>query len=319
MHILVTGGAGFIGSNFIFHQMRKHPGDSLVCLDKLTYAGRYETLAEAVGEGKLCFIHGDIADTALVKDIFQDHRPDIVVNFAAESHVDRSIANASDFVRTNVLGVQVLLDAVKAHACRFVQISTDEVYGDLPLDADEKFTEDSPLRPSSPYSASKAAADHLVLAYCRTYRLDAVIVRCANNYGAFQYPEKLIPVIITRALRGERVPLYSRGEHIRDWIYVDDCVRAIDLVMRHGAAGEVYHIGAEQLYANADVARMILSYLGCSQDLIAYVHDRVGHDLKYALDTRKIRDDLGFRPEISFEEGLERTTRWYRRNPDFWR
>ena len=320
MTILVTGGAGFIGSNFVYHQLKAHPEDRIVCLDKLTYAGNLKTLARAMESENVRFVRGDIADAACVGALFEEEKPDIVVNFAAESHVDRSIEDPGLFLRTNVLGVQVLLDACLKHGVkRFHQVSTDEVYGDLPLDRpDLLFTESTPLHASSPYSASKAAADLIVLAYHRTYKLPVTITRCSNNYGPYHFPEKLIPLMIVRALGGEKLPVYGKGLNVRDWLYVGDHCAAIDLVARKGRPGEVYNVGGHNERTNLEVVRAILGALGKGEELISFVTDRPGHDLRYAIDPTKIREELGWKPATEFDEGIRKTVQWYLDSRPWW-
>lgn len=320
MNILVTGGAGFIGSNFIYYLLDKHPEDRVVCLDALTYAGNLETLQEAMQRPAFRFVKGDIADRQLVFELFGKEGFDIIVNFAAESHVDRSIEDPGVFLLTNVIGTQVLLDAARAFGVRrFHQVSTDEVYGDLPLDRpDLFFTEETPLHTSSPYSASKAAADLLVLAYWRTYGLPTTITRCSNNYGPYHFPEKLIPLMITRAYNDQSLPVYGKGENIRDWLYVGDHCVAIDLVMRRGTPGEVYNVGGHNERANIDVVRTILRLLGKPETLITYVKDRPGHDRRYAIDPAKIHRELGWLPTTSYEEGMEKTVAWYLSHRPWW-
>ncbi len=319
MKILVTGGAGFIGSNFIFYELANSE-DDIVCLDKLTYAGNMKTLASVMDEPRFAFERGDIADVDFVESVFKKHRPDIVVNFAAESHVDRSIEQPDVFLKTNVLGTQNLLEACRRHGVtRFHQVSTDEVYGDLPLDRpDLFFTEETPLHTSSPYSASKAAADLLVQAYSRTYRLPVSISRCSNNYGPYHFPEKLIPLMISRALADEPLPVYGKGENVRDWLYVEDHCAAIDLVMRKGREGEVYNIGGHNERRNIDVVKTILRELGKPETLITYVTDRPGHDMRYAIDPTKIHRELGWLPKTGFDEGVSRTVKWYLDNKAWW-
>ena len=319
MHtLLVTGGAGFIGSNFIYYQL-EHCGDMRVlCLDKLTYAGHLETLRSALWDERFTFIQGDIADKDTVERLFREKKPDTVVNFAAESHVDRSITDPGLFLRTNVLGTQVLMDACRDYGVeRFHQVSTDEVYGDLPLTGDDSFTESSPLRASSPYSASKAAADLLVGAYSRTYGLSVSISRCSNNYGPCQYPEKLIPLLLTRAARGESLPVYGAGTNVRDWLFVEDHCAAIDLILRKGSAGTLYNIGGGVQVSNLEVARRICALTGASEDLITHVPDRKGHDLRYAMDYSLLTRELGWTPTVSFDEGLRLTAQWYEEHSDW--
>ena len=320
MVILVTGGAGFIGSNFIYYELDKYAEDRIVCIDALTYAGNLETLEEALKNERFVFYRGDIADGAYVNGVFAKEHPDIVVNFAAESHVDRSIEAPDIFLRTNVIGTMTLLEACRNYGIqRFHQVGTDEVYGDLPLDrTDLFFTEETPIHTSSPYSASKAAADLLVLAYHRTYGLPVTISRCSNNYGPYHFPEKLIPLMISRALADESLPVYGSGENVRDWLYVKDHCSAIDLVMRKGRNGEVYNIGGHNERTNLQVVKTILKELGKPETLITYVKDRPGHDMRYAIDPTKIRSELGWQPETSFDDGIKQTIRWYLDNRTWW-
>ena len=320
MKILVTGGAGFIGSNFIFYMRRKHPDDTLVCLDKLTYAGNLETLASVMDQPDFRFIRADIADREAVYRIFEAEKPDIVVNFAAESHVDRSIENPAVFLETNVMGTQVLLDACRKYGIqRYHQVSTDEVYGDLPLDRpDLFFTEQTPLHTSSPYSASKASADLLCNAYQRTYGLPITISRCSNNYGPYQFPEKLIPLMIANALADKPLPVYGEGLNVRDWLYVEDHCAAIDLILEKGKAGQVYNIGGHNEMKNIDIVKRILGLLGKPESLITYVTDRKGHDMRYAIDPAYIHQELGWLPETRFEDGIQKTVRWYLDNRSWW-
>ncbi len=321
MTILVTGGAGFIGANFVYYLLEKYPGDRVVCLDLLTYAGNLKTLAGALENPRFRFVRGDVADREAVFSLFNEEKPDIVVNFAAETHVDRSVTDPEVFLRTNVLGTQALLDACRKHGItRYHQVSTDEVYGDLPIDRpDLLFTEESPIHTSSPYSASKAGADLLVLAYARTFGLSVSITRCSNNYGAYQFPEKMIPLMITRALTDQTLPVYGKGDNVRDWLYVGDHCAAIDLVMRQGRAGEVYNVGGHNERANIDVVRTILRELGKPESLITYVADRPGHDRRYAIDPAKITRELGWSPTTRFEDGMRETVRWYVQNEGWWR
>lgn len=320
MVILVTGGAGFIGSNFIYYELDKYAEDRIVCIDALTYAGNLETLEEALKNERFVFYRGDIADGEFVNGVFAKEHPDIVVNFAAESHVDRSIEAPDIFLRTNVIGTMTLLEACRNYGIqRFHQVGTDEVYGDLPLDrTDLFFTEETPIHTSSPYSASKAAADLLVLAYHRTYGLPVTISRCSNNYGPYHFPEKLIPLMISRALADESLPVYGSGENVRDWLYVKDHCSAIDLVMRKGRNGEVYNIGGHNERTNLQVVKTILKELGKPETLITYVKDRPGHDMRYAIDPTKIRSELGWQPETSFDDGIKQTIRWYLDNRTWW-
>lgn len=320
MNIIVTGGAGFIGANFVYHELEKHPEDRIICLDKLTYAGNLETLEGAMKNDNFRFVKGDIADKEFVEKLFKEEKPDIVVNFAAESHVDRSIEDPGIFLKTNILGTQVLIDACRKYGIkRYHQVSTDEVYGDLPLDRpDLFFTEDTPIHTSSPYSSSKAGADLLVLAYHRTFGLPVTITRCSNNYGPYHFPEKLIPLMISRALADESLPVYGKGENVRDWLYVKDHCAAIDLVMREGKVGEVYNVGGHNEKSNLEVVKIILEKLGKPESLITYVTDRPGHDMRYAIDPTKIHNELGWLPETKFEDGIEQTIEWYLNNKEWW-
>jgi len=320
MNILVTGGAGFIGSNFIYYILGKYNDYRIVCLDKLTYAGNLSTLKKALGNPNFRFVKGDIADREFVFNLFEEEKFDVVVNFAAESHVDRSIEDPGIFLKTNVMGTQVLMDASREFGVkRFHQVSTDEVYGDLPLDRpDLFFTEETPLYTSSPYSASKASADLLVLAYYRTYKLPVTISRCSNNYGPYHFPEKLIPLMITRALNDQSLPVYGKGENVRDWLYVEDHCSAIDLIIHKGRVGEVYNIGGHNERTNLEIVKTILKELGKPESLIIYVKDRPGHDLRYAIDPSKIKNELGWEPTISFDEGIKKTIKWYLDNKQWW-
>ncbi|MCI8857042.1 MAG: dTDP-glucose 4,6-dehydratase [Clostridiaceae bacterium] len=320
MKILITGGAGFIGSNFIFYMREQHPDDELLCLDKLTYAGNLATLESVMDKPGFRFIHADIADREAVYRIFEQEKPEIAVNFAAESHVDRSIENPSVFLQTNVMGTQVLLDACRKYGIeRYHQVSTDEVYGDLPLDRpDLFFTEATPLHTSSPYSASKASADLLCSAYHRTYGLPITISRCSNNYGPYQFPEKLIPLMIANALADKPLPVYGAGMNVRDWLYVEDHCAAIDLILQNGKCGEVYNIGGHNEMRNIDIVKTILSILGKTERLITYVADRKGHDMRYAIDPAFIHKELGWLPSTKFEDGIRRTVQWYLDNRSWW-
>ena len=320
MRIIVTGGAGFIGSNFIYYMLKKHPSDRIICVDKLTYAGNLETLEAAMEKKNFKFIRADIADRQAVYRIFEQEKPDIVVNFAAESHVDRSIENPEIFLQTNVIGTSVLLDACRKYGIdRYHQVSTDEVYGDLPLDRpDLFFTEETNLKTSSPYSASKAGADLLVMAYHRTYKIPTTISRCSNNYGPYHFPEKLIPLMIINALSDKKLPVYGDGKNVRDWLYVEDHCRAIDLILQKGRVGEVYNIGGHNERANIDVVKTILKELGKPEDLIEHVTDRKGHDRRYAIDPTKIHTELGWEPETKFEDGIKKTVKWYLEHRDWW-
>ena len=320
MNILVTGGAGFIGSNFIYYMLNKHPDYRIVCIDKLTYAGNLETLRDAMKNEKFRFFKGDITDRDAVNGLFEEEKFDAVVNFAAESHVDRSIEDPSVFLKTNILGTQVLLDAAKKYGnIRYHQVSTDEVYGDLPLDRpDLFFTEETPIHTSSPYSASKASADLLCMAYHRTYSLPVTISRCSNNYGPYHFPEKLIPLMIINALKGKELPVYGEGLNIRDWLYVEDHCKAIDMILHDGRVGEIYNIGGHNERTNIAVVRTILSLLGKDEKNIKYVKDRPGHDMRYAIDPTKIKEELGWYPETSFDEGIRQTVEWYLNNTEWW-
>ena len=320
MKIVVTGGAGFIGGNFVYYELAKHPGDDIICYDALTYAGNLETLEAAQRNPRFRFVKGDITDREAVYALFEAEKPDIVVNFAAESHVDRSIETPEIFLRTNILGTQVLMDACRKYGIRrYHQVSTDEVYGDLPLDRpDLFFTEETPLHTSSPYSASKASADLLVQAYHRTYGLPVSISRCSNNYGPYHFPEKLIPLMIIRALADEKLPVYGAGENVRDWLYVEDHCAAIDLILRAGREGSLYNIGGHNEKRNIDVVRLILKALNKPESLIEHVADRKGHDRRYAIDPSKIRRELGWSPATRFEDGIARTIEWYLTHRPWW-
>ena len=320
MKLLVTGGAGFIGSNFIFYQRKTHPEDEIVCVDKLTYAGNLETLKDIMDDPKFTFYRTDIADRAAIDQIFEAEKPDVVVNFAAESHVDRSIEAPEVFLQTNVMGTQVLLDACRTHGIgRYHQVSTDEVYGDLPLDRpDLFFTEQTPIHASSPYSASKASADLLCGAYQRTYDMPITISRCSNNYGPYHFPEKLIPLMIANALSDKPLPVYGQGLNVRDWLYVEDHCHAIDLIIRQGKVGNVYNIGGHNEMRNIDIVKKILAILGKPESLITYVTDRKGHDMRYAIDPTFIHAELGWLPETKFDGGIEKTVAWYLENRPWW-
>ncbi len=320
MKMLVTGGAGFIGSNFIFYMGKKHPDYEIVCLDKLTYAGNLSTLKPVMDDPKFKFIRADIADREAVYSIFENEKPDVVVNFAAESHVDRSIADPGIFPQTNVLGTQVLLDASRKYGVkRYHQVSTDEVYGDLPLDKPELFfTEKTPLHTSSPYSASKASADLLCNAYQRTYGMPITISRCSNNYGPYQFPEKLIPLMIANALADKPLPVYGEGLNVRDWLYVEDHCAAIDLILERGEVGQVYNIGGHNEMRNIDIVKLICKALGKPESLITHVTDRKGHDMRYAIDPSFIHGELGWLPETKFEVGIQKTIQWYLENRPWW-
>ncbi len=316
MKYLITGGAGFIGSNFIHYLFEKYPDAQVTNLDKLTYAGNPANLQKLEKNSGYKFVHGDIADMKLVDELVTD--VDFIVNFAAETHVDRSITGPAEFIQTNVVGTQVLLDAAVRHKKRFHHISTDEVFGDLPLGTGQKFTERSAYFPSSPYSASKAAGDHLVHAYSRTYGLDATITNCSNNYGPYQFPEKLIPKTIVNALTDKPVPVYAQGRNVRDWVHVKDHCKAIDLVLQTGRTGEVYLVGGNCEKANLEVVRQIIGLLGKSEDLIELIPDRPGHDLRYAIDCSKIERELAFTRDYDFDKGLSETVEWYKQNQSWW-
>ena len=320
MKILVTGGAGFIGGNFVLYMVNQYPDDMIVNLDALTYAGNLETLKSVEDKPNYKFVKGDIADHTFIDQLFKDEHFDAVVNFAAESHVDRSITDPGIFVKTNVLGTQVLLDASKKYGVkRYHQVSTDEVYGDLPLDRlDLFFTEETPLHTSSPYSASKAGADLLVLAYHRTFQMPVTISRCSNNYGPYHFPEKLIPLMISRALNDQSLPVYGKGENVRDWLHVYDHCVAIDLILRNGRVGEVYNIGGHNERTNLEVVQTILRELNKAETLIQYVTDRKGHDLRYAIDPSKIETELNWKPKYNFDSGIKQTIQWYLDNKEWW-
>lgn len=320
MKMLITGGAGFIGSNFIFYMLQTHPDYELICLDKLTYAGNLKTLEPVMEQANFKFVKADIADRQAVFDLFAAEKPNVVVNFAAESHVDRSIENPGVFLQTNVIGTQVLLDACRQYGVeRYHQVSTDEVYGDLPLDRpDLFFTESTPLHTSSPYSASKASADLLCNAYQRTYNLPITISRCSNNYGPYQFPEKLIPLMIANALADKPLPVYGEGLNVRDWLYVEDHCRAIDLILQNGEVGQVYNIGGHNEMRNIDIVKLILKALDKPESLITFVTDRKGHDMRYAIDPTFIHDKLGWLPETKFADGIQKTIAWYLNHKEWW-
>lgn len=320
MKILVTGGAGFIGGNFVHYMVDKYPEDEIVCLDLLTYAGNLETLTSVEHKPNYKFVKGDIADRKFIFDLFEKEQFDIIVNFAAESHVDRSIEDPESFVRTNVLGTTILLDAAKEYKVkRYHQVSTDEVYGDLPLDRpDLFFTEETPLHTSSPYSSSKAAADLFVMSYQRTFGLPITISRCSNNYGPYHFPEKLIPLMISRALADEELPVYGKGDNVRDWLHVYDHCVAIDLIIRKGKDGEVYNVGGHNERTNLEVVQTILRTLGKPESLIKFVSDRPGHDMRYAIDPEKLETELGWKPKYNFDTGIQQTIDWYLDNKEWW-
>ncbi len=320
MTVLVTGGAGFIGGNFVHFMRKKYPEERLICVDKLTYAGNLSTLASVMDDPNFRFVKADICDREAIYKLFEEEHPDIVVNFAAESHVDRSIENPEVFLTTNILGTQVMMDASRKYGVtRYHQVSTDEVYGDLPLDRpDLFFTEETPIHTSSPYSSSKAGADLLVLAYHRTYGLPVSISRCSNNYGPYHFPEKLIPLMIANALNDKPLPVYGEGLNVRDWLYVEDHCKAIDLVMRNGRVGEVYNIGGHNEMRNIDIVKMICKALDKPESLITFVADRKGHDMRYAIDPTKIHTELGWLPETKFEDGIQKTIQWYLDHKEWW-
>ena len=320
MKVLVTGGAGFIGGNFVHHMVNKYPDYQIVNLDLLTYAGNLETLKPVEDKPNYKFVKGDIADEAFIMDLFEKEKFDVVVNFAAESHVDRSIEDPGIFVQTNVMGTRVLLDASRKFGVkRYHQVSTDEVYGDLPLDRpDLFFTENTPIHTSSPYSASKASADLFVLAYHRTFGTPVTVSRCSNNYGPYHFPEKLIPLMIANALADKPLPVYGKGENVRDWLYVEDHCKAIDLIIHNGKVGEVYNVGGHNEMKNIDIVKLICKELGKPESLITYVTDRKGHDMRYAIDPTKIHNELGWLPETKFEDGIKKTIQWYLDNREWW-
>lgn len=320
MKIIVTGGAGFIGGNFVHYMLKKHSDYRIACVDCLTYAGNMETLAPVMDNPNFRFCKVDITDRKSVFKVFEEERPDIVVNFAAESHVDRSIENPDVFLKTNILGTQVMMDACRKYEVRrYHQVSTDEVYGDLPLDRpDLFFTEETPIHTSSPYSASKASADLLAQAYYRTFGLPVTISRCSNNYGPYHFPEKLIPLMIVNALNDKPLPVYGRGQNVRDWLYVEDHCRAIDLIIHKGTVGEIYNIGGHNEMKNIDIVKIICKSLGKPESLITYVSDRKGHDMRYAIDPTKIHKELGWLPETKFADGIQKTIKWYLENREWW-
>ena len=320
MKIIVTGGAGFIGSNFIFYMLKTHPDYKIICLDKLTYAGNLSTLKSVIDKENFKFVKLDICDRDGVYKLFEEEAPDMIVNFAAESHVDRSIEDPAVFLNTNIIGTSVLMDACRKYGIkRYHQVSTDEVYGDLPLDRpDLFFTEETPIHTSSPYSASKASADLLVMAYHRTFNLPATISRCSNNYGPYHFPEKLIPLMIANCLHDKPLPVYGEGLNVRDWLYVEDHCKAIDLIIHNGREGEVYNIGGHNEMRNIDIVKLICHELGKPESLITYVTDRKGHDMRYAIDPTKIHNELGWFPETKFSDGIKKTIKWYLENKSWW-
>ena len=319
MKYLITGGAGFIGSNYLHYVVNKYPEDYFVCIDALTYAGNYNNIKELEGKPNYKFIQGDITDRDLIFKLFEEEKFDVVINFAAESHVDNSIKNPTVFLTTNILGTQTLMDACREYGIkRYHQVSTDEVYGDLPLDRpDLLFTEETPIHTSSPYSSSKASADLLVMAYHRTYGLPVTISRCSNNYGPYQFPEKLIPVVISKALNDENIPVYGTGENVRDWIHVHDHNVGVDLIVRNGRVGEVYNLGGHAERTNLTMVKTILKQLGKPESLITFVADRKGHDLRYAIDSTKVENELGWDRSYTFEDGIKETVDWYINNTDW--
>ncbi len=320
MTIIVTGGAGFIGSNFVFYMLKKYSNYRIVCMDKLTYAGNLSTLESIMDNKNFRFVKADICDRSAVYKLFEEEKPDIVVNFAAESHVDRSIDNPQIFLQTNIIGTATLMDACRKHGIkRYHQVSTDEVYGDLPLERpDLFFTEKTPLHTSSPYSSSKAGADLLVLSYYRTYGLPVTVSRCSNNYGPYHFPEKLIPLTIVNALNDKPLPVYGKGLNVRDWLYVEDHCKAIDLIIHKGKVGEIYNIGGHNEMRNIDIVKIICKELNKPESLITYVTDRKGHDMRYAIDPTKIHSELGWFPETKFEQGIKKTIKWYLDNHQWW-
>ena len=319
MSYLITGGAGFIGGNFMHYMVNKYPNDLFVCIDALTYAGNLETLETIKNKPNFKFVHANICDRDLVYKLFEEYKFDYVINFAAESHVDRSIENPTIFLETNIIGTSVLMDACRKYGIkRYHQVSTDEVYGDLPLDRpDLLFTESTPIHTSSPYSASKASADLLILAYHRTYKLSITISRCSNNYGPYHFPEKLIPLIIKKALANEPLPVYGNGSNVRDWLHVYDHCTAIDLIVRNGKDGEVYNVGGHNEKSNLELVKTILKALNKPESLIHYVKDRPGHDLRYAMDPTKLMTELGWEPKYTFETGIKETIKWNLDNQDW--
>jgi dTDP-glucose 4,6-dehydratase len=320
LKLIVTGGAGFIGGNFVHYMLQEHPGDQIICLDKLTYAGNLSTLADVMDHPNFQFVKMDICDRDSVYGLFEKEKPDVVINFAAESHVDRSIENPEIFLQTNIIGTSVLMDACRKYGIqRYHQVSTDEVYGDLPLDRpDLFFTEETPIHTSSPYSSSKAGADLLVMAYYRTYGLPVTISRCSNNYGPYHFPEKLIPLMIINALHDRPLPVYGDGLNVRDWLYVEDHCRAIDLIIRKGKVGEVYNVGGHNEMRNIDIVKLICQELGKPESLITHVTDRKGHDRRYAIDPEKIHRELGWLPETKFADGIKKTIQWYLTHQKWW-
>ena len=316
MKILVTGGAGFIGSNFINYWMEKYPNDKIINLDVLTYAGNLDNLKEVENNPNYTFVKGDICDERLVNELVKN--VDLIVHFAAETHVDRSVISSEDFIRTNVNGTRVLLDAAKNNnGVHFHHVSTDEVFGSLGF-SDSRFNESTPYDPKSPYSASKAASDHLVRAYFHTHKLPITISNCSNNYGEYQFPEKLIPLFVTNLLEGKKVPLYGNGKNVRDWIYVGDHNRGVDCVIKKGKIGETYCLGGGNELSNSEITSVILNLLGFGEEMIEYAPDRPGHDLRYAIDITKIEKELNWYPEVDFDAGIKHTINWYKNNKEWW-
>ncbi|MFC1600234.1 dTDP-glucose 4,6-dehydratase [Patescibacteria group bacterium] len=317
--VLVTGGAGFIGSNFTHYYLEKHPDDMIIVLDRLTYAGNLDNLKSLDNNERFWLMLGDIADVPMVNKLFEREKFDTVVNFAAETHVDRSIENPSAFTMTNIVGTQTLLDACRDHnVTRYHQVSTDEVYGDLGLDNDNQFTETTPIAPNCPYAASKAAADLLVRSYYETFKMPVTISRCSNNYGPYQFPEKLIPYFFRLASEDQKLPVYGDGKNVRDWLYVLDHCRAIDMILEKGKPGEVYNIGGNFEKSNLEITQRILKFLGKDENSIMYVDDRKAHDRRYAIDASKMKKEIGWEPSVSFEEGIAKTFEWYENNKEWW-
>jgi len=315
--ILITGGAGFIGSNYVHFHANKYPDDQIIVLDKLTYAGNLDNISSLIALNKVKFVRGDIADREFVSDLFNNEKFDTVINFAAETHVDRSIIDPHIFVQTNILGTHNLLLAARDHEVRYHQISTDEVYGDLGTGSKNYFTENTPIRPNCPYAASKASADILVMSYFETYKMPITISRCSNNYGPYQFPEKLIPFFFRLASENKPLPVYGDGLNVRDWLYVIDHCRAIDLIVQSNKYGEIYNIGGHNEFTNLQITRKILNFLGKSEDLITFVEDRKAHDRRYAMDPSKIERELGWKPSVTFDQGIQKTFEWYRANQDW--
>lgn len=319
MIVVVTGGAGFIGSNFILHMLQKHPDYRIICVDKLTYAGNLSNLSSVKNNENFRFVKADICDYESICELFIDEKPDAVVNFAAESHVDRSLNSADRFFQTNTIGTSVILEAcIKCNVNRFHQVSTDEVYGDMDFCDNHSFTETSPLNPRNPYSSSKAAADLIALSYSASHDIFVTVSRCSNNYGPYHFPEKLIPLMIISAQNNQPLPIYGTGENIRDWIYVKEHCEAVDLILHGGANGEIYNISANSEIKNIDVVKMICRELGVSECNIKFIEDRKGHDKKYSINSNKIFNELGWRSSISFEDGIKETVKWYLDNRSWW-